>query len=230
MRVEADNEEAQRDWLVRELRSHMRKLPKRRQLTGAARQAQALFEANAARLPSDHLACGPGCASCCIAHVGVEMAEAFVILDFLRATRDEATVADLLAAIAERAKAVGGLDPAARWAARVPCILLDGQTGNCTIYDVRPLACRGYTSTDRGACEAMAESGDTEGGIPADGERLGRSRLVRQALARATVAAAGSDAAAEHLELHTALARAAESGDALAWQRELRRMDKAKTK
>jgi len=222
MRTDASNEAEQLDWVVREIRSDVRKLPKRRQLTAAARHAQQLFEINAARLPSDHLACGAGCASCCNAHVGVEMAEAFVILESLRETRSDDTVADLLARTAERASAVGGLDPAARWAARVPCIFLDEEAGTCTIYEARPLACRGYNSTNRDACEAMAASGDTKDGIPADGERLGRSRLLRQALARVTEQVVGSGAAGEHFELHTAVTRAAEAGEAFAWQRNLR--------
>jgi|GEM_PF-2250001 len=219
MRTDATNEAEQLDWLVRELRSDMRKLPKRRQLTGAARHAQELFEINAARLPSGHLACGAGCASCCNAHVGVEMAEAFVILEYLRRTRSDDTVDDLLARTAARASEVAGLDPATRWAARVPCIFLDPDAGTCTIYEARPLACRGYNSTNRDACEAMAASGDTKDGIPADGERLGRSRLLRQALARVTALSVGSEAAAEHFELHTAVTGAAEAGEALAWQR-----------
>jgi len=226
MKTEADDRDAQRAWLVREIRSHMRKLPKRHQVPGAARHAQALFETNAARLPSDHLACGAGCASCCNAQVGVEMAEAFVILDFLQGTLDADTLGDLLARTAERARTVGGLDPAARWAARVPCIFLDRQAGTCTIYEARPLACRGYNSTDRRACEDAAESG-SEGAIPADGERLGRSRLLRQALARVTVLTAGSEAAADHMELHTAVTGAAETGGPLAWQRKFRGKNKA---
>jgi len=222
MRVQADDQKAQLDWLTRELRTHMRKLPKRHQLVAAARHAQALFEINAARLPCGHIACGAGCASCCNAHVGVEMAEAFVILEFLRETRKDDALADLLARTGDRAREVGGLDPAARWAARVPCGFLDRDSGNCTIYEARPLACRGYNSTERRACDEAAARGDSDAGIPADGERLGRSRLVRQALARATAAVLAAEPD-DHVKLHSAVTAAANAGDALSWQRDRRK-------
>ena len=206
-------------WLVRELRAHMRKRPKRFQLSDAALHAHAIYETNVARLDASHLACAAGCGSCCAAHVGVEIAEAFAILRHIRETRSPHDAAALLAKVADVAAKVAGLTPASRWPAQIFCVFLDGVTQSCTIYPVRPLACRGYTSTDLGACQATTATLAHDHPIPADAERQIRALQVRQALAEASARLAELDAPCDHLELHVALTQAAELGDDLAWVR-----------
>lgn len=209
-------------WLVRELRAHMRKRPKRFQLSDAAVHAHAIYETNAARLDASHLACAAGCGSCCAAHVGVEIAEAFAILRHVRETASPHGAEVQLAKVADVAAKVASLTPASRWPAQVFCAFLDGATQSCTIYPVRPLACRGYTSTDLDACRASTATLDHDHPIPADAERQVRALQVRQALAEATARLAELDAPVEHLELHVALTQAAELGDDLAWVRSLK--------
>jgi Fe-S-cluster containining protein len=43
-----------------------------------------------------------------------------------------------------------------RWAARIPCALLD-EDGRCSVYAVRPLRCRAFHSVSQGDCRAAFE-------------------------------------------------------------------------
>lgn len=210
-------------WLAREIRAHQRKSPKRFQLSEAALHAHALYEANVAALPFDHLACRAGCGTCCCAHVGAEDAEGFAIVRHLRAMLAPAETEALMARAAEVADKVAGFDPGARWGARIPCVFQHPERRDCTIYAVRPLACRGYTSTDLGACLEAAKSADHGHPIPADAERMVRSRAVRRALADATARTLGQDAPCDHGELHAQVVKAWRAGDELAWLRGVRR-------
>lgn len=210
-------------WLVKDLRAYMRGQPKKHQLSDVALYAFRLYEGNVRGLASDHLACGAGCGSCCCAHVGVEIPEAFAILRHLRETKSEDAFAVLMERVEAVALQVGHLQPGPRWEAQVSCAFLDAQTQSCSIYPVRPLACRGYTSTDLAACEASTRTRDHDLPIPADGERHVRALQVRHALARVAARHVERAEALEHAELHSAIAMAHRSKDELAWAREARK-------
>ena len=95
------------------------------------------------------LACGPGCTFCCHLYVEVTPLEVVALWSALRDDRHRAQrqqIADLTPRIA-------GLGPEPRRTARLACPLLaDGQ---CSVYETRPLACRGLYSTSAQACEAV---------------------------------------------------------------------------
>jgi len=97
------------------------------------------------------LACQLGCAHCCYQPVGVTAPEVFAIHDHLRARLSP----DALAAVAERVHAADasarGKSAAERLSPELPCPFL--QQDRCSIYEVRPLACRGKNSLDAEACE-----------------------------------------------------------------------------
>lgn len=205
------------DWLVRDLRSHLRKKPKRHQLSDAARYAFNLYDTNTATLPSADMACKAGCGSCCCSQVGAEMAEAFAILRHLQETSSTEDFEKVMGRVAELAREVGTLDPGARWELQKPCVFLDPQSQSCTIYAVRPIACRGYNSLDLNACNLSTQNLDHSQPIPADGERMVRAHQLRQALAEVTGKLMGRDQSVEHLELHLALVSAQQSGTELAW-------------
>ena len=102
----------------------------------------------------DHLpalACRPGCAHCCYQAVGVSPPEVFAIHEHLLATRSPAE----MEAVATRIRAADDrtrpLSPDDRQSPDLPCPFLD--ESRCTIYEVRPLACRGANSLDASACE-----------------------------------------------------------------------------
>ena len=104
-----------------------------------------------AQSPDRPPACRAGCAHCCHQAVGVTPPEVFAIHEHLRATR----AADELAALAERVRTADdrtrGMTSAERLSPAFPCpFLVDDR---CSIYEVRPLSCRGTNSLDATACE-----------------------------------------------------------------------------
>ena len=104
-----------------------------------------------AQSPDRPPACRAGCAHCCHQAVGVTPPEVFAIYDHLRATR----TADELAAIVARLRVADdrtrGLAAVDRLSPEYPCPFLDD--ARCSIYEVRPLSCRGTNSLDAAACE-----------------------------------------------------------------------------
>ena len=104
-----------------------------------------------AQSPNRPPACRAGCAHCCHQTVGVTPPEVFAIHAHLRATRTP----DELDAVAARLRAADdrtrGMAPLDRVSPDLPCpFLVDGR---CSIYEARPLACRGTNSLDASACE-----------------------------------------------------------------------------
>lgn len=95
-------------------------------------------------------ACRAGCSHCCHQAVGVTAPEALAIYDYLEATLD----ADELAATANRIRAADqktrGMSSAERHSPELPCPFLIED--RCSIYEVRPVACRGANSLDAEAC------------------------------------------------------------------------------
>ena len=89
-------------------------------------------------------ACAPGCFFCCYLPVDVLAPEAFRIAAHLKRTRSPGE----LAAVASRLGAHGQHDFGTR-----PCVFLDH--GRCSIYEVRPMVCRGYNSLSKERCEAF---------------------------------------------------------------------------
>lgn len=86
--------------------------------------------------------------------------ELAVIAGHLRRELGDAGLAALRARLERRTLETDPMDDEARWAARLPCALLDG-AGRCTVYAVRPLRCRAFHSTDANACRA-AFDGDPD--------------------------------------------------------------------
>lgn len=107
--------------------------------SGAAATQIARIGLGAARAPAG-LACGQGCAFCCI----LPGKDGGLI------TESEAR--GLHAALLPLAGAPDGRD----WHAQA-CPALDPETRSCRAYDARPTICRAYVSTDAEACEAVAE-------------------------------------------------------------------------
>jgi Fe-S-cluster containining protein len=107
-------------------------------------------------------ACGPGCAWCCHQQVSLAPAEAVRIARHVLDTFPPDALAALkkrLTALDDRAR---GLGMEARAQFKTPCaLLIDGQ---CSIYAVRPLRCRGVYSRDAGHCRwAMENPGQVFG-------------------------------------------------------------------
>jgi Fe-S-cluster containining protein len=88
-------------------------------------------------------ACAPGCDFCCYLPVDVLAPEAFRIAAYLQRTCSPAELATLVCRLGAQGQQGFGLRPCAFLANR-----------QCSIYEVRPLVCRGYTSLSKERCEA----------------------------------------------------------------------------
>jgi Fe-S-cluster containining protein len=124
-------------------------------VTEAARRLMALTSQLVARLlalaPEGAVACQSGCDHCCHQIVGVSAPEALAIFEHLQSTRSAAELERLKAHVAMLHERSCGLSSAERISPAQPCVFLDG--GRCSIYDVRPFACRGVNSLDAVDCE-----------------------------------------------------------------------------
>jgi len=115
------------------------------------------FERSMAHVPPEpRVACAAGCSMCCHNWIPVTAPEALLIAAHLRG-------ADLAAAraaeMAHAAEAGRGLDRDQRLEQRLACPLL--AEGLCSIYALRPLACRSFFSLSLDACRGIFE-GRTE--------------------------------------------------------------------
>lgn len=106
-------------------------------------------------------ACGKGCSPCCHLFVAVppgvaEAIAAHVNENFAPAERESLLLRLDVAATAAAAS------PAPQ-ALRTPCALLD-DGGSCTVYAVRPLSCRSFTSTSLPRCQQVVFGDNPDGG------------------------------------------------------------------
>lgn len=121
----------------------------------AARRLMALTSELVSRLlalaPEGAVACKAGCGHCCHQIVGISVPEALAIFAHLQRSRSAAELEELksrVEALHERAR---GLPAAERFTPELPCAFL--QDGSCSIYELRPFACRGANSLDASDCE-----------------------------------------------------------------------------
>ena len=109
------------------------------------------FELSMAHVPAEpRVACSAGCSMCCHNWISVTAPEVFVIAAEIGR---RASAADDGARIARAALAGKGLDRDARLERRLACPMLASDL--CSIYAVRPLACRGFFSLSLEACQAV---------------------------------------------------------------------------
>jgi Fe-S-cluster containining protein len=99
--------------------------------------------------------------------------------------------------LVEQVRLVGPLSDAERWAARIPCALLDGE-GRCSIHAARPLRCRAFHSCSVEPCrEAFEGKGDP---APVKSPLLARAQDAAEEGYDRALIAAGLSAAGERLE------------------------------
>lgn len=87
-------------------------------------------------------ACAPGCAFCCYLPVDVLAPEAFRIAAYLQQTRSPAALTELVYRLGTHGQ---------HYHAARPCVFLADR--RCSIYEVRPMVCRGYNSLSKEQCE-----------------------------------------------------------------------------
>ncbi|HLV65098.1 MAG TPA: YkgJ family cysteine cluster protein [Polyangiaceae bacterium] len=120
-----------------------------------------------ARAPKGSVACKAGCDHCCHQVVGVTTPEALAIFAHLKETRSEDELARLTRHVVALDDVSRGLSSAERFSPDHPCVFLDA--GRCTIYEVRPLACRGMNSLDAGECESRLRDPEARAAFLASG-------------------------------------------------------------
>lgn len=134
-------------------------------MADAARDAIVMAEAAAAsfhdNIPNQPAtACASGCAPCCHLYVQVPPGSAALIADHIAATFSPAARAALQDRLESAASALRAApDPAGL---RLRCVLL-GNDDRCTVYDVRPLSCRAFTSRSLPRCQQVVFGGAVGG-------------------------------------------------------------------
>jgi len=134
-------------------------------IADAARDATAIADAAAAGFRRDipnqpALACVSGCAACCHLYVQVPPGTAAVIAEHIAThftAAERATLREKLEAAAAAVRAAP--DPARL---RRPCPLL-GPDDHCTVYAVRPLSCRAFTSRAVARCHEVVFGDNPDG-------------------------------------------------------------------
>ncbi len=112
-----------------------------------------------AHAPEGALACRSGCAHCCHQSVGVTPPEALAIHRHVRATFDPDARERLRTRINALAETARQATKDQRLSPDLPCPFLVEQ--RCSIYEVRPLSCRGVNSLDAGICEKKLTDPET---------------------------------------------------------------------
>ena len=138
--------------------------------------------------------CCAGCAACCHLHAVASPPEVIAIARHVeRAFSDEARAA-LEHRIDAHILATQGLSAEQRRQVRSPCPLLVDD--RCSVYQVRPISCRGWNSLDRGVCDA--DLADPARGTPA---RLSLIQYVLAGRVAEGLAAASCALGLEHRPL-----------------------------
>jgi len=108
-------------------------------------------------------ACHAGCAHCCHQAVGVSPPEVFAIHAYLRDNRTPDQLAAVVRRLRDADDRTRGMPSADRLSPDHPCPFLDEQ--RCSIYEVRPLTCRGTNSLDAVACERTLREPEAHAGF-----------------------------------------------------------------
>ncbi|PSK84473.1 YkgJ family cysteine cluster protein [Prolixibacter denitrificans] len=111
-----------------------------------------LLEAFQHRVESSgsHIDCRRGCSWCCHQQVLVMPAEMLLIADYIRTNFDDEAKESILSRAIEKDEKVQSLTAERALQVKIPCPLL--QDGSCSVYAVRPMACRIYLSSDLNSC------------------------------------------------------------------------------
>ena len=90
------------------------------------------------------VACRSGCTYCCMVPVAASAPEVLAVATFVRERFNQEREAALDRRIEANILATEGMDMNQRDRVRLDCPFLEA--GKCTVYEVRPIACRGYSS------------------------------------------------------------------------------------
>jgi Fe-S-cluster containining protein len=167
----------------------------------AAERAQAALDDAGRRAidrGADVPACAAGCSYCCHVHADATVPELLAITRHLENTWSEASRGALRERLALQVKRVEHLSDEERWAAKIPCALLD-DAGRCSIHAARPLRCRAFNARSVDPCrEAFGGSAEA---TPARIPRLDRAHDAAEAGYDQALTEAGLSSAGHRLEI-----------------------------
>lgn len=150
----------------------------------------------------NRIACKTGCNYCCHYHVMVTPVEVFTIIEHIERLA-EVEKQELENSIQKYAERVKDMTPYQHEHTNIQCSFLKEQ--QCSIYQIRPLACRGHHSTDANVCHRTFEDVNSNELGPLDYPRKVASTAMDIALLYIQHKA-GMEAA--KYELHAALLEA----------------------
>jgi hypothetical protein len=112
------------------------------------------------------IACKTGCNYCCYLLVTVAAPEVLTVLGYIVEKFSQAEIEALKQRVEATDEITHGLSGHGRHYSKLPCPLLVG--GKCSVYEVRPLVCRGYTSYSWTACADSLLHPRTSKSVPID--------------------------------------------------------------
>ncbi len=121
-------------------------------INGLLSQAFSSFDGNVEMEAEDYppIACHKGCSTCCTLRVTATAPEVLLIARYIAHTDQVNTELNLANRVAKANQTTRGLNEEQRVKLRRRCPFI--MKGACTIYPVRPLACRGHACYDAKAC------------------------------------------------------------------------------
>jgi Fe-S-cluster containining protein len=119
------------------------------------------------RAPAGSVACKASCSHCCHQAVAVTVPEALAIFEHLKRTRSNDELAILATRAAEYHDRARGLSTEERFSPEHPCVFLENSS--CSVYEVRPLVCRGLNSLDADECERRLKDPEARAAFVASG-------------------------------------------------------------
>ena len=152
---------------------------------------RSIRQVHAACHDGHRVACRSGCTYCCMVPVAASAPEVLAIATFVRERFDEERQAALDRRVEANIAATEGMDMSQRDRVRLDCPFLEA--GECTVYEVRPIACRGYSSYSVEDCREDYE----HPGTGVEGHTNGLRELVFGAI-REGLAIACKSASVEH--------------------------------
>lgn len=173
----------------------------------AAKAAHEFFEISLKNNPSKFpVACARGCAWCCHVSVTASAPEIFLVAARIRGMPEE-QYDDTLNRVRAADQRTRQMSSRQRASNKIPCALLKDNL--CSVYEARPGACRGFSSTSAEICRRGFEGEAVQVNTPAVWTSLRGAH--KQAL---WAALAAEKLPAEYYEFHHALRIALEVPDA----------------
>ena len=152
---------------------------------------RSIRQVHAACHDGHRVACRSGCTYCCMVPVAASAPEVLAIATFVRERFEEDRHATLNRRVEANISATEGMDMSQRDRVRLDCPFLEA--GQCSVYEVRPIACRGYSSYSVKDCKEDYE----HPGTGVEGHANGLRELVFGAI-REGLAVACKSASVEH--------------------------------